>query len=302
MASFDDDFEAYSVGAHPPFGGWTSPFVNPNLVTIVAGGATAAGTPSTKAVRIVGGSVCKDFGSLTFFASSSVFCHFFPTQDIINAGGPIDIFDLVNGPTPTFAAFPSLMTVRIENDTTISIYSGNTNFGSQFLCNSGDFNVKLQSWNWLQVEASFGIGTVSGTDFLKITVHVVLDGVEICSASNFVTSIQIADLLGIHTPNDDPKYNIVRFLSNEIIVDNVTWNSANQTLLTYPHEGTPVMKATGAVAEFPLLPDEAKIQGIEGVGEFALLPDSAKLNGFQGVVELILLPTITPGLWKVKEY
>lgn len=298
MATFEDNFEGYSAGDHPPFGDWTSPFLPASLVTIVAGGTAEDSTPSNLALQIEGGSLAKNFGTSTFYESGTIYVAIYPEQAHIVAGEAIDLLDIVNGPTPSFSSYASLLSFKIENDCTISAYSG-PGSAPEFLCNSNDFVVGLQTWNFLQLNWEFTIDTI----FLKITVHIILNGKEVCSKSNYISNTQIAGLLGIATPNIVAGYNILRLSSNHCIYDNFSFFSTEQASATYPHEGAPVVKVTGGNVEIPILPDSAKLNVFQGAAEFSLLPDSGKLRAFQGVVELILLDSPRQaGLWKVKEY
>jgi hypothetical protein len=290
MATFEDDFESYTIGAHPPIGGWTSPFNNPNASTIVAGGSAAAGAASTKAISILGGSIVKDFNP-SFYSAATIFCHFFPTQATFVSGENVNVVNLLNGPNG-ISRYTEFIRLQLEVDTTLSCYCG-----TQFICNSGDFAVRLQSWNFLQINVEFTTVTIAGVDFLRIlSLHVAIDGIEIMSKTNVDTGVQIASLLGA-----DHTYNILEFLSNRMIIDNVSWNSTLQTLLTYPHSGSPFDKVYQGNVEIPILPDSADISVFQGIAEFPILPDNTNMRAFQGVVELILLDSVIQGLWKVRE-
>ena len=286
--SLSDDFESYSVGAHPPFGSWTSPFLNPNLCTIVAGGTETGGVGSTKCLQILGGSLVYDTLP-AFSTSASVFFAFYADQSRFASGETLELFDFVNGPNGS-SQYASLLSVRLETDTTMSCYAG-----SQFVCNSIDKFPRLQTWNFLQINVTFSTATILGVDFVHVVVHVALNGEEIMSSSGFDTTLQVSLLLGTAA-----KVNIFRLRSNSILIDNFKQDTL-QAIVTYPNPGTPKNKVYQGSAELPLLPDSALLNIFQGPAEINILPDNVRLRAIQGVVELLHTIDVTPGLWKVKE-
>jgi hypothetical protein len=288
MSIKEEDFETLSVGTQPPFNSWVSDF--PTLANVVAGGTKTGSGSSTRALYLSGGNIRYDTYP-TFYTSFSAFVDILPTQQQFLQGAAVTIFRAKNGPN-AFGTLRSLFTLQIEPDTTLSAFAGET---GPLICNSGDYTVKLYSYNNLQINVVF---TASGSNTVVVTTHVALNGVEVMTGS-IDSGIQIA-LLRDYPTQTSAQINAFEFTSFDLTIDNIVLDNL-QSIVTYPHAGSPQAIVNFGAAEIPIEPDDEVLNVFQGVSELEILPDDQKLRIYQGVVELILLDTPSTGLWKVKE-
>lgn len=282
MAFVDDSFESYSVGATPPFGVWTSP--NPVTCVITTGGMNTGVGTSSRSLQITNGSLVYD-SNPSFKTSASVFMSFFADTTKIQNGESIPMFKFTNGPNG-FGSFFDLMTVQMENDTTISCYHNLDLIG-----NSIDAQAHLRTWNFIQINLTVSDTVVSSSTQVHIVTEIGLNGTSILSKS-FDTGQAVSSLLGTTA-----QFNIFNLTSTLLQYDNVTFDTL-QAIMAHPHPGTPHARASQGVAELPILPSSALVDAFQGVAELPLLPSTAKVNAYQGVIELILSNLVR---WRVYE-
>lgn len=282
MAFVDDSFESYSIGATPPFGVWTSPA--PAQCVITTGGMNTGVGTSSRSLLITQGSLIYD-SNPSFHTSASVFMSFFADTNKIQSGESIPIFKFTNGPSG-LGSFFDLMSVQMENDTTISCYHNLDLIG-----NSIDAQAKLRTWNFMQINLTVSNTVVSSSTQVHVVTEIGLNGTSILSKA-FDTGQQVSSLLGTTA-----QFNIFNPSSTLLQYDNITFDTL-QAIMAHPHPGTPHARASQGVAELPLLPSSAKVTAFQGVAELPLLPSTAKINAYQGVIELILL---SPVRWRTYE-
>lgn len=286
MAIKTENFESLTIGANPPFDGFTADI--PSAVTIVAGGTATGGVVSTKACHIRGGNLIYDSHPI-FSSDVSAFFDLYLIQEKFLLGESLEVFQIrCNNLT---IGISTLVSLRIETDCTLSIY---TDLGATRICSSGDFSLALLTWNFVQFNIKLTPVLVLGVSKIQVELHFAVNGKEVASGT-VISGIQISNLEGV-----DAHFNIWEFASNEIVIDNIVFDT-HQAIITYPNAGTPFNKVFQGIGEIPILPDSGEVSIFQGLAEISILPDNTKLAIFQGVVELILLDTPSVGLWKVQE-
>jgi hypothetical protein len=276
MAIFEDDFQAYTAGTTLPFGSWAG-----TGASIVGSGGPY---PSNgKYVNIFNGGM--EYVSVSSQTSISVFFAF-----RVLLGTKRNLLELRNGPNGSSQTF-TLFNFQIEADGTLT---AKVPLSNQFLVNSYDHIVRNGDWNFAQVNVTFSDVVIGGTTFVHIVVHVAVNGVEVLVKSAD-TTIGVTQL-----KNGTADVNRFVLTSEGADYDNFTLDTL-QTIVTYPHPGSPFAIVPHAVDELSILPDSAQVRIEHGVIEFARLPNSAQMRAIQGVIELLILQDVSEGLWKVEE-
>ncbi len=246
MAIYDDDFQSYTLGTGAPFGSW---ILDPAATTnVIVSGFGPTGT--TKSYRLAG--VAAVDPALTGFLTS--FTEFVAVWKL--GGGTI--LNCANGPNLSGHTF-SIVTVKIENDGTISVIGPDTNV----IQNSKDAWFDFNSSNFFQVNVTLTDVTVGPTTFINIACKIALNGTKIIDF-NFLTNTPVTQLV-----NGTSEVNRIQLNTNDAFFDAYTLDSL-QSIVSYPHPGTP--------------------KGIvhQGVVEITQLPDTTKVWIQQGVIELLI--------------
>jgi hypothetical protein len=170
---FQDDFSGNAFGTHPigwtdNFGSTQSGFVEPDPTGFF-----------THILRMDGGPAIKAPGG--FFPSCSVFWAINGSES-----GTDSKLNFVNtGPSGTSLTF--LGGVCLESDNSLSIRSGGASPGntSSLIVNTGGVSggIIANGWNFIQLNVSLDIVTISGTDFVRGTFGLALNGVTLISSA-----------------------------------------------------------------------------------------------------------------------
>lgn len=247
MAIYDDDFQSYLLGASIPFGSW---ILDPSAFTnvIVAGNGPDGTTQSYR----LDGTVAVDPSVTGFITSWTEFVSVWALQGA-------EILNFANGPNGTGHTF-SIVTVKVEQDGTISVIGPDTNV----IQNSIDKWFNFNSSNFLQVnvtlsDVSPGIGM---PDVINIQCQIGLNGVKVIDF-NYMTNTPVTDLV-----NGTSQVN--RFqLSGAAFYSAFTLQSLIG-LINYPHPGLPNALVYQSVVEIANLPDTTKVQVFQGVIELLI--------------------------------
>jgi hypothetical protein len=243
MAIYDDDFQGYSVGSGAPFGSWQ---LNPSAITnvIVLGNAP---TGMTKSFRL-NGDVVLDPTVPGYITSFTSYVAIFKQQR-----GNVLVFS--NGPNSTGHKF-QILAVRVETDSTISV----TGPATEVLANSGDAWFDYNSVNFLQVNVQLSDVMVSGVNHIHIVCKIALNGIIVIDLA-VTTSVAVTDLA-----NGTSEVNRFELQAAEAYYSAYTLDTL-QSIVSYPHPGSPKARVNQAVVEVDILPDTTKLQVQQAVVE-----------------------------------
>jgi hypothetical protein len=266
VAYLDDDFQGYSIGQTLPFGSFVSQGVFTAQIQSASGGT---GIPGTDRAFFV-------FGTAAYVHSSYLtqFTQWLALRldSEVSAGGYS--YAATNGPNGA-NQLNVIFSLKIEIDSTISIYSG----AGALLGNSGDVLFPFRKWNFFQINATLSDVLVAGVNKVHILLELVLNGKSIISF-NTTTTITSSNLKnGTAEANN---FQLTGGLYGAFTLDVLT------AAVNYPHPGSPKARVNQGAIEMANLPDSGKIQVHQGVVEITNLPDSGKIRINQGVIELII--------------
>jgi hypothetical protein len=247
MAIYDDDFQSYTLGTGAPFGSW---ILDPSAITnAIVSGSGPTGT--TQSYRVLG-TVAVDPTVTSFQTSFSEFFSLRKLGDGLHSGA---FAAFANGPNGTGHTF-TLVALQVEKDGTISVVGPD----STVIANSIDDWFEYNVVNFIQVNVQVSDVLVLGVLMINVNVQVGLNGRQVLSI-NHTSNTPVAQL--VHATSEVNRFQL---LSTDGFYGAFTLDSL-QSMVSYPHLGTPQALAQQAVAEVDVLPDTATLEVHQAVLE-----------------------------------
>jgi len=278
MAYLDDDFQGYSIGTNLPFGSWTGSGFLAQIVS-EANGTGIPGTDRTLSLFLA--SANYDRTTASCLAS---FSEFFATKLGASTSSQ-QLVSFINGPNGSGHSF-TLLQIRIEIDGTVTALDPTS---GEILGNSCDKLYRFYTYNFFQVNVTFSDVTIAGVLRVHIKCDIVMNGETVISfdSDTATGALQLA--------NSTSEVNIFQLNSGAFGAFTLDVLTA---INTYPHAGTPNLRAYQAPVEVDELLDSGVLDAIQAVTEVDVLPDSAVLVALQMVVEVDILETTR---WYISE-
>lgn len=275
MAIYDDDFQGYAIGAGAPFGSW---LLNGAVTNQIVAGSGPTGT--TQSYRLFGNVEVNPIVSGTH-AAFTVFC---AVRKLTNTPGPV--FAFANGPNLSGHTF-TLVSVQVEQDATVSVVGPDT----LVIKNSIDQWFEYNVVNFFQVNVQLTDVLVLGTQMVNVNCQIGLNGREILSV-NQTSATPVAQLM-----NGTSEANHFQLAGSDAFYSGFTLDGL-QSMVSYPHVGTPKARINQAVAEVDVVPTTGRIRAMQAVAEADVVPTTSKIRVIQAVAEC---DVVAGPSWRVYE-
>jgi hypothetical protein len=200
-------------------------------------------------------------------------------HESIPNGLPIIVVNAVNS---TFTNETTIFTLFIEDDFSISGYTGNntTSYPPPFgNTGSGNLYFPWNTWYFCQLNLATGFITVGGNQYVTVTIELAIEGSIVLMAGPINTFILVSSL-------------------GKNAVDQIAWEGnpyidISQVTLedqvpidTYPNPGTPNIRVSQMPIEVMTLPSNANVRLTQMPIEYMILPTTANVRASQMVIEL----------------